>query len=83
MILVVTTLLSAGYYLPIVRAMFMRDSDPTSRYESAVLPRPAMAAVTVSVAIILILGIWPRGVMSVLDRAARSFTTRTSDVTVR
>ncbi|MEO8451577.1 MAG: NADH-quinone oxidoreductase subunit N [Gemmatimonadota bacterium] len=82
-ILVVTTLLSAGYYLPIVRAMFMKDSDPTSRYEAAVLPRPAMAAVVVSVAIVLILGIWPQGVMTVVDHAARSFSTRSSDVTVR
>ena len=63
-VLVVTSVISAGYYLQIVRVMFMKP-----RPEGAEAPAPmgtlARAVVLVSVALILVLGLFPSSLATI------------------
>ncbi|MEZ4588551.1 MAG: NADH-quinone oxidoreductase subunit N [Gemmatimonadales bacterium] len=73
-ILVLTTVVSAGYYLPVVRVMYMKDPEPDETFAGAGLPLPARVAVVVSLVIVLVLGVWPQRLMDATESGARSFT---------
>ncbi|HEV8149228.1 MAG TPA: NADH-quinone oxidoreductase subunit N [Gemmatimonadales bacterium] len=62
-VLVVTTLVSAGYYLPVVMAAYMREPLAADAHDTARLPRPAIVAVGVAVALVLLLGVLPAGAL--------------------
>jgi NADH:ubiquinone oxidoreductase subunit 2 (subunit N) len=62
-VLVVTTLLSAGYYLPVVMAAYMRDPLRADAHEGAGLPRPAVVTVALALVIVVLLGLLPSGVL--------------------
>jgi NADH-quinone oxidoreductase subunit N len=71
-VLVVTSVISAGYYLPVIMAMYMKpgpagEPKPESRFSLA-----AAGAVALSVAAALVFGVWPGGA---LDAALRSAST--------
>jgi len=57
--LVLTTLVSAGYYLPVVMAMYMREPVAPEAHRGAELSRPAWLAVAVAVGLVLLLGVLP------------------------
>ena len=63
-VLVVTTLLSAGYYLPVVMAVYMRDPLRREAHDGAGLPRPALLTVALAVGLVLLLGVLPSGVLA-------------------
>jgi len=73
-ILVLTSVISAGYYLPVIMAMYMKPSPAADRYAGVRLAPAALGAIALSVAAVLLLGIWPG---AVLDLAGRSATTLT------
>jgi NADH-quinone oxidoreductase subunit N len=73
-ILVLTSVLSAGYYLPVIMAMYMRPAPASDRYAAVRLPPAALGAVTLTVALVLLFGFWPGGV---LDLAGQTGTTLT------
>ncbi len=73
-VLVLTSVVSAGYYLPVIMAMYMRPAPASERYAGVRLPPPALGAVTLTVALVLLFGFWPRGV---LDLAGQTGTTLT------
>jgi len=73
-ILVLTSVLSAGYYLPVIMAMYMRPAPASDRYAAVRLPPAALGAVTITVALVLLFGFWPGGV---LDLAGQTGTTLT------
>lgn len=56
-VLVLTSILSAGYYLPVIMSSYMRPATA----ETKEFPLPAVAAWTVAVAcvVIVVLGVWP------------------------
>jgi NADH-quinone oxidoreductase subunit N len=58
-ILVVTSVVSAGYYLPVVMAAYMRPLPAGVSHDAVGLPRPAAAVVAVAVALIVAFGVWP------------------------
>ncbi|MEZ4458007.1 MAG: proton-conducting transporter membrane subunit, partial [Gemmatimonadales bacterium] len=72
-ILVVTSLVSAGYYLPVVRSMYMKSAYAADQHDGAVLPGPARWAVAIGVVLLLVLGVAPRLAIGVGDASARSF----------
>jgi NADH-quinone oxidoreductase subunit N len=76
-LLVLTSLVSAGYYLYVVMVMFMKPRDNT-----VALPERAggwtSAVVWGSAAIILIFGLFPDAVVSFTRRSAPAFTTDVS-----
>jgi NADH-quinone oxidoreductase subunit N len=73
-ILVLTSVLSAGYYLPVIMAMYMKPAPASDRYAAVRLPPAALGAVTLTVALVLLFGFWPG---AVLDLAGQTGTTLT------
>jgi NADH-quinone oxidoreductase subunit N len=68
-VLVVTSVISAGYYLPVIMAMYMKNAPDAETHRAVRLWAPAAAAVGLSVGAVLLFGVWPR---EALDTAARS-----------
>jgi NADH-quinone oxidoreductase subunit N len=62
-ILVVTSLISAGYYLPVIMAVYMREPGTTTQ-EAAELPTGATFTVAVAVLLVLALGVLPASALS-------------------
>lgn len=73
-ILVITSVVSAGYYLPVIMAMYMRPARAPMVYFDRGLATSAWVAVGVSLLAILVLGFWPTGILHVADDAARSLS---------
>ena len=63
-ILVVTSLISAGYYLPVIMASYMREPGSADAHAGARLPRTAAAAVGVAIALVLVFGVLPSAALS-------------------
>jgi NADH-quinone oxidoreductase subunit N len=72
-VLVVTTLISAGYYLPVVRAMYMRDLPDAPPSEER-LPAAARWAIGIGVALVLALGVLPQVVIDRSEASAAAFS---------
>jgi NADH-quinone oxidoreductase subunit N len=71
-VLVVTTLLSAGYYLPVVMAAYMREPLAVDAHEGALLPRPAQLTMALAIGLVLLFGILPSGALASALETARS-----------
>jgi NADH-quinone oxidoreductase subunit N len=66
---VVNSVVSAYYYVSVVRVMYLRESDNPARI---IVPAYAWAALAVTSAAILVLGLWPGGLLEVARQAALS-----------
>lgn len=75
-VLAVTTLISAGYYLPVVMAAYMRDPASDQAHAEARLPRPATIVVAAAVLVILLFGVLPAGLLTTATATAASITGR-------
>jgi NADH-quinone oxidoreductase subunit N len=80
-LLVLTSLVSAGYYLPVIMAMYMRPARAPLVYHDRGLARTAGIAVAVSVVLILALGFWPVNLLDLSDAAAGSLVQTESQPT--
>ena len=74
-ILVLTSVVSAGYYLPVIMSMYMRKSPAPGTYADARLGRPAAYTIAVATVAVLLFGAWPREVISYADQTARDLRT--------
>jgi NADH-quinone oxidoreductase subunit N len=72
-VLVLATLVSAGYYLPVVRSMYMREPERDEAYAGAGLPAPARLAVALSIIAVLLFGVLPAPMMNQADKSAAAF----------
>jgi NADH-quinone oxidoreductase subunit N len=71
-VLVLTSVISAGYYLPVIMAMYMKPA-PSDEVERGFRLSPVAAgAVGISVLAVLLFGLWPSGA---LDAALESAST--------
>jgi NADH-quinone oxidoreductase subunit N len=68
-ILVLTSVVSAGYYLPVIMAMYMKPEPIEAAHVDVVLDRWARVAVVAVVAGLLLFGVWPNRLFD-LTRAA-------------
>lgn len=59
-VLVLTSVISAGYYLGVVATMFMKPVDEESSTAPAVAPRLTGGVVAVAAVLLLVLGVYPR-----------------------
>ncbi len=66
----INSVISAYYYLRIVRSMYSSSSDDQVSLAAAFPTRLALAVTAVG---ILLIGIWPQGLMSVADKAILGF----------
>jgi NADH-quinone oxidoreductase subunit N len=57
--LVLTSVVSAGYYLPVVMAMYMKPEPGETAHSDVRLDRLANAALAIVVAGLLLFGVWP------------------------
>ncbi|HEY8257682.1 MAG TPA: NADH-quinone oxidoreductase subunit N [Gemmatimonadales bacterium] len=73
-VLVLTSVVSAGYYLPVIMAMYMKPAPAAARYESSRLSPAAAGAIAISVALIILLGVWPGGLLDVAAQSAATLT---------
>ncbi len=80
-LLVVTSIVSAGYYMPVIMAMYMRPARAPLAYHDRGLAGSARVAVAISVFLILLLGVWPTRLLQLTDGAAASLE-QTSSQTV-
>jgi NADH-quinone oxidoreductase subunit N len=61
-LLVLTSVVSAGYYLPVVMAMYMKPRLHRASHDDVILPRFMRATLAVSAAALLAFGVFPNGV---------------------
>jgi NADH-quinone oxidoreductase subunit N len=73
-ILVLTSVLSAGYYLPVIMAMYMRPSPTADRHAAVGLSPTATGAITVTIVAVILFGLWPNGLLDVATSSARTLT---------
>jgi NADH-quinone oxidoreductase subunit N len=79
-ILVLTSVVSAGYYLPVIMAMYMRPSRaPLVHHDRGLAPTAAIA-VAASVLLILALGVWPTDALQAADMSAASLSQVAGDI---
>lgn len=67
-VLVVTSIVSAGYYLPVIMSMYMRRSPAPGTYADARLGRPAAIAVAVATLAVLWFGFAPTPAIDYAER---------------
>ncbi|NOT08734.1 MAG: NADH-quinone oxidoreductase subunit N [Gemmatimonadales bacterium] len=63
-ILVVTSLISAGYYLPVIMAAYMRDAGAEDPLGGRRFDRAGVVTVAVAITVILVLGVLPGSVLN-------------------
>ncbi|HUR93443.1 MAG TPA: NADH-quinone oxidoreductase subunit N [Gemmatimonadales bacterium] len=73
-ILVLTSVVSAGYYLPVIMAMYMRPAPSGQRHVAVRLAPAAAGAVALTVAAVLAFGVWPVGLLDVAGQSAATLT---------
>ena len=72
-VLVLTSVISAGYYLPVIMAMYMRPARSESELAGrSRLGRYAGIAVAASVAAVILLGLWPAPAINGVLRSGAS-----------
>ena len=73
-VLVVTSVISAGYYLPVIMSAYMKPAPSTTAYEEARLWPAAAGAIAVSVIAVILFGFWPAGALDLAGRSASTLT---------
>ncbi|HET8650091.1 MAG TPA: NADH-quinone oxidoreductase subunit N [Gemmatimonadales bacterium] len=69
-VLVITSVISAGYYLPVIMAMYMRPAPAEESYGTVVLPRAAAFITAVCVVSILVFGFWPSAAVNAASHSS-------------
>src|ERR671936_2459299 len=62
-ILVLTSVISAGYYLPVIMAMYMKPAPAPDAHKGVGLAPAAAGGIAVSIAALILFGFWPRGLL--------------------
>lgn len=71
-VLVLASVVSAGYYLPVIMAMYMRPARAPLVFWDKALAGTARVAVAVAVLLIVALGVYPTAALTLSDGAAAS-----------
>ncbi|MBA2459414.1 MAG: NADH-quinone oxidoreductase subunit N [Gemmatimonadales bacterium] len=73
-LLVLTSVVSAGYYLPVIMAMYMKPAPAHTSHDGVRLPAGAAAAIALSVAAVLLFGVWPGRMLDLAGRSGETLT---------
>jgi NADH-quinone oxidoreductase subunit N len=73
-ILVLTSVVSAGYYLPVIMAMYMRPAPSGDRYAGVRLAPAALGTIALTIVAVLLLGVWPGAALDLAVRSAATLT---------
>jgi len=74
-ILVLASVVSAGYYLPVIMAMYMKPEPSETAHAELRLGRLAGVTVAAVVAGLLLLGVWPNRLLDLAKTAGASVHT--------
>jgi NADH-quinone oxidoreductase subunit N len=73
-ILVLTSVVSAGYYLPVIMAMYMKPAAAGDGHRAFRLAPTAAGAVALAVAAVLLFGFWPSHLLEAAGTSAETLT---------
>jgi NADH-quinone oxidoreductase subunit N len=73
-VLVLTSVISAGYYLPVIMSMYMKAPASDESHSGVSLFPAAAGAIAVSVAAVLVFGFWPSGALDTAIDSAGTLT---------
>jgi NADH-quinone oxidoreductase subunit N len=73
-VLVLTSVISVGYYLPVIMAVYMKAPASEESHRTVRLWPAAAGAIAVSVVAIVLLGFWPGGALDAAVRSAGTLT---------
>ncbi len=79
-VLVITSIVSAGYYMPVIMSMYMRAARAPLVFFDRGLSGSARVAVAAAVLIVLALGVWPTPALRLADQAATSLAQTAGEV---
>jgi NADH-quinone oxidoreductase subunit N len=69
-VLVLGSLVSAGYYLPVITVMTMKPTRSKESHRQVTFSWAARATVAIAVAVILVFGVWPTGPLATVLQSA-------------
>ena len=72
-VLVLTSVVSAGYYLPVVMAMYMKPRTHDQAHAGVLVPRLSGVALAVMVAALIVFGLWPNRVLDAARAGSHAF----------
>jgi NADH-quinone oxidoreductase subunit N len=72
-VLVLTSVLSAGYYLPVIMAMYMKPRVHERAHDDALVPGALRGVLVAMTAALVLFGVWPNTVLGAARRASASF----------
>ncbi len=78
--LVVTSVISAGYYLPVIMSVYMKPMPSEEAHQEVRLWPAAAGAMALSVLAVILFGIWPAGALDIAGRSAGTLTQTASPV---
>jgi NADH-quinone oxidoreductase subunit N len=73
-VLVVTSVISAGYYLPVIMSMYMKAAPDDELQRDMRLFPTAAGAIALALAAVVVLGVWPRGALDAAVGSAGTLT---------
>jgi NADH-quinone oxidoreductase subunit N len=73
-VLVVTSVVSAGYYLPVIMSMYMKTAPTEAANQETRLWPAAAWTIVVSVIAVVLFGVWPAGALDLAGRSAGTLT---------
>ena len=79
-VLVVTSVISAGYYLPVIMSMYMKAAPSEELHRGVRLFPAAAGAIAVSVAAVVLFGFWPSGALEAAVHSAGTLTQTSAPV---
>jgi NADH-quinone oxidoreductase subunit N len=73
-VLVLTSVISAGYYLPVIMSMYMKAPASDETHSQVRLFPAAAGAIAVSVVAVVLFGLWPSGALDTAVQSAGTLT---------
>jgi NADH-quinone oxidoreductase subunit N len=73
-VLVLTSVVSAGYYLPVIMAMYMKPAPSDEPRPELRLAPAAAGTIALSVVALLVFGFWPAGALEAAERSTSTLT---------
>jgi NADH-quinone oxidoreductase subunit N len=73
-VLVLTSVISAGYYLPVIMSMYMKAAPSEELHQGVRLFPAAAGAIALSMVVVVVLGFWPGGALDAATRSAGTLT---------
>ncbi len=82
-VMVLASVVSAGYYLPVIMAMYMRDAEPGVTYSGVTVWGAAAGVVAVAIVGIILLGLWPPDLIDLSMESAAALFQRSLPVAIQ